>query len=88
MPNLSEHVLQTDSSDVWVEAVLFPYEDAVLNHLTYACEKLSKSQVNYSTFEKVCYAIVWNVKMFQRYLYGHEFYLETDHQPLVFFFKV
>lgn len=29
MPNLSENVLQTDYSDVWVGAVLFLYEDGV-----------------------------------------------------------
>lgn len=32
-----------------------------------------------------CYAIVWAVKKFQRYLYGQEIYLETDNQPLFIF---
>lgn len=79
IPNLSEtFVLQTDASDVGVGAVLLQYEDGVKKPVAYASKKLSKSQVNYSTIEKVCYAIVWAVQKFQRYLYGQEFYLETD----------
>lgn len=85
IPNLSEtFVLQTDASDVGVGAVLLQYEDGVKKPVAYASKKLSKSQVNYSTIEKVCYAIVWAVQKFQRYLYGQEFYLETDPQPLVY----
>lgn len=77
---------QTDASDVGV-AVLLQYEDGVKKPVAYASKKLSKSQVNYSTIEKECYAIAWAVQKFQRYLYGQEFYLETDHQPLVYLSK-
>lgn len=80
-------MLQTDASDVGVGAVLLQYEDGVKKPVVYASKKLSKSQVNYSTIEKEYYAIVWAVQKFQRYLYGQEFYLETDHQPLVYLSK-
>lgn len=47
IPNLSEiFVLQTDASDVGVEAVLLQYEDGVKKPVAYASKKLSKSQVN------------------------------------------
>lgn len=69
--NFSEtFVLQTDASDVGIGAVLLQYEDRVKKPVAYGSKKLSKSQVNYSTIEKKCYAIVWAVQKFQRYLYG------------------
>lgn len=61
-------VLQNDVLDVGVGAVLLQYEDGVKKPVTYASKKLSKSQVNYSTIEKECYAIVWAVQKFPRYL--------------------
>lgn len=29
-------------------------------------------------------SIVWAIQKFHKYLYGREFFLETDHQPLVY----
>lgn len=85
LPNLNEtFILQTDASDLGVGAVLLQYEDGVKKPVAYASKKLTKEQVNYSTIEKECLAIVWSVQKFQRYLYGKEFLLETDHQPLVY----
>ena len=34
--------------------------------------------------ERECLAIVWGIKRFMLYLYGKEFILQTDHQPLVY----
>ncbi|XP_062613758.1 uncharacterized protein LOC134275492 [Saccostrea cucullata] len=88
LPDLNESfVLQTDASDRGVGAVLMQYEDGVKKPVAYASKKLSKCQVNYSTIEKECYAIIWAVQKFRRYLYGKEFLLETDHQPLVYLTK-
>lgn len=85
LPNLNEtFILQTDASDLGVGAVLLQYEDGVKKPVAYASKKLTKGQVNYSTIEKECLAIVWSVQKFLRYLYGREFLLETDHQPLVY----
>lgn len=80
-------MLQTDASDVGIEAVLLQNEDVIKKPVAYASKKLSESQVNYSIIEKECYAIVWAVRKFKRYLYSQEFYLETDHQPLVYLSK-
>ncbi|XP_061184347.1 uncharacterized protein LOC133192347 [Saccostrea echinata] len=88
LPVLNEtFVLQTDASDRGVGAVLIQYENGMKKPVAYASKKLSKCQVNYSTIEKECYAIIWAVQKFRRYLYGKEFLLETDHQPLVYLTK-
>ena len=85
LPNLNDtFILQTDASDVGVGAVLLQYEDGVKKPVAYASKKLNKAQVNYSTIEKECFAIIWAVQKFCRFLYGKEFLLETDHQPLVY----
>lgn len=86
LPDMSKpFILQTDASeDAGVGAVLLQEEDGVKKPVFYACQKLKSHQLSYSTIEKKCYAIVWAVQKFQRYLYGKEFLLETDHQPLVY----
>ena len=45
--------------------------------------QLSKAERNYSTIEREALAIVKAVREFYPYLSGHEFVLQTDHQPLV-----
>lgn len=53
----------------------------------YASKKLLEREKRYSVIEKESYAIVWAVQKFNCYLYGKEFVLETDHQPLVYLNK-
>lgn len=85
LPDMSKpFVLQTDASDRGVGAVLFQYESESKMPVAYASRKLKKNEVNYSTIEKECLAIVWAVQKFSKFLYGREFRLETDHQPLVY----
>jgi hypothetical protein len=69
---------------VSVRVVLLQYEDGVKKPVASASKKLTKAQVNYSTIEKECFAIIWAVQTFCRFLYGKEYLLETDHQSLVY----
>ena len=88
LPNMNEpFVLQTDASDRGIGGVLFQHEAGNKFPVSYASRKLKKSEINYATIEKECLAIVWAVQKFYRYLYGREFVLETDHQPLVYLTK-
>ena len=55
--------------------------------MCYASKKLLDREKHYSVIERECLAIVWSEQKFQSYLYGKEFSLETDHQPLTYLNK-
>ena len=57
-------------------------EDGIKHPVAFASRKLLPREGNYSTIEKECLAIVWAIRKFHQYLYGSEFVLEADHQPL------
>ena len=50
--------------------------------VAYISKKLDKTQCAYSIMEKECLAIVWAIQKFNMYLYGQQFVIQTDHQPL------
>ena len=54
--------------------------------IVYASRKLNPAETRYSTTERECLAIVWATKRFHPYLYGREFIIECDHEPLFFVF--
>ncbi|CAF5193340.1 unnamed protein product, partial [Rotaria sp. Silwood1] len=53
--------------------------------LAYMSKKLTRTQINWPTIEQECYAIVQAIEKWDKYLRGHEFILETDHEPLIHF---
>ena len=77
--------LQTDASVDGIGAVLLQITPNGDRPLAYMSKKLTKSQINWPTIEQECYAIVQAVEKWDKYLRGHEFILETDHEPLVHF---
>ncbi|XP_069108942.1 uncharacterized protein [Argopecten irradians] len=89
LPDLEEEfILQTDASDYGIGAILLQKEEDHLLPVAYASRKLKDSERAYAVVEKECLAVVWAVQKFQKYLYGREFVLETDHQPLVYLNKM
>ncbi len=77
-----QFILRTDASDTGVGAVLMQEFEGEKFPIAFASKKLSECQKAYSVMERECLAVIWAVKKFEPYLYGREFILETDHQPL------
>ncbi|XP_072015789.1 uncharacterized protein [Amphiura filiformis] len=83
LPDLKkEFVIRTDASDNGIGAVLMQECMGILFPVYYISKKLKKCERAYSTMEKECLAIVWAVQKLSTYLYGKEFTVQTDHQPL------
>ena len=75
-------IVQADASETGVGAVLLQeYEDGRFP-VAYVSKKLKSSERNYSVIERECLALVFAIKKFYKYLYGKEFVLQTDHEPL------
>ena len=85
LPDMSQQfILQTDASDTGVGSVLLQEHDGKLFPIAYNSRKLLPREKNYSAIEKECLGLVWAIDRFKCYLYGREFILQTDHQPLVY----
>jgi hypothetical protein len=77
-------ILRTDASDAGLGAVLMQTYNGKLHPVCFASRKLLDREKRYSTIEKECLGIVWAIRKFELYLYGREFVLQTDHQPLIY----
>lgn len=85
MPDFSKtFYVQTDASDYGAGAALLQEHDEKKHPVAFFSKKFSTAERAYSTVEKECLALVWAVRKFHVYLYGVEFVLETDHEPLTF----
>ena len=78
-----ELILVSDASDYGVGAVLsHKMEDGSERPVGYVSRSLNDTERNYSTLEKEALAMIFGVKKFHQFLYGHSFTIKTDHKPL------
>jgi transposase InsO family protein len=75
--------LATDAWSSHVGAVLQQWQQGGWRPLAFFSRKLSKAEVNYSTFDRERLAVYLVVKQFRFQLEGRPFKLFTDHKPLV-----
>lgn len=76
-----------DASPVGLGAVLFQKDgDQSYRVISYASKTLSEVERRYAQTEREALALVWAPERFHFYLYGKQFWLITDHKPLVAIF--
>ena len=88
-PDFSQpFILTTDASGYALGAVLSQGTPGKDRPVAYASRTLNGAELNYSTVEKECLAIVWACKHFRPYLLGKPFQIWTDHKGLTWIFNV
>ena len=76
-------VLETDASGAGLRAVLAQkQEDGSVRPIAYASRSLQPHEKNYGITELEGLGVVWAVKHFRPYLYGHTCEVYTDHSAL------
>ena len=82
--------MATDASCVGIGGVLYQptdtdNEDITNKNIIAICsKKLNPSQQRYSTYKKELYAVVYCLRQFHSYIWGHKLVIITDHMPLVY----
>ncbi len=76
-------ILHTDWSALGIGAILGQLDEEGKEYvIAYASRSNNKAESNYSSYEGECFAVVWAIIHFRPYLYGTNFTLYTDHQPI------
>lgn len=75
-------IIETDSSDLALGAVLFQMQDDVRHPIAYASRTLTRSERKFTTTEKELLAVLFALTKFRAYVEGTTFEVYTDHASL------
>ncbi|CAF0882494.1 unnamed protein product [Brachionus calyciflorus] len=83
IPDFSkEFVLVTDACDYAYGSILCQEFKVELKPVAYFSKQMNSAQQKYSTSEKELLSIVMSIEHFHAFLYGRNFKVYSDHQPL------
>jgi hypothetical protein len=83
-----EFILDTDACDVGIGAVLSQVQDGKERVIAYGSRALNRAEKNYCVTDKELLAIRHFVEYYRQYLLGNKFLVRTDHQALVWLFRL
>lgn len=86
--DLGEFRIETDASNVALGAVLTQRVDGVDHVIEYASRTLTKPEMNYTTTERECLAVIFAIKKFRFYLENYKILCVTDHLSLKWLFSL
>ena len=76
--------LVTDASDKAVGAILQQRLDGIWQPISFFSKKLKPAETRYSAFDRELLAVYLAIKHFRHLVEGQQFYVLTDHKPLVY----
>lgn len=82
-------IVQCDASDLAISGVLVQ-KDPETNEekpIAFASRKLRGAELNYTTTEKECLAVIFSIEKFKQYIEGLQFEVITDHSALLWLLK-
>ena len=86
--NAGQFFLDVDASDVGIGGILHQVQDGKEKVIAYASRALNKAERNYCITEKELLAVRFFIEYFRQYLLGRKFTIRTDHQALVWLFRL
>ena len=83
-----EFILDVDASDVGIGGILHQVQGDRERVIAYASRSLNKAECNYCITEKELLAARYFIEYFRQYLLGRRFKVRSDHQALVWLFRI
>lgn len=77
-------IIETDSSDLAIGAVLVQIQQGERKTIAYFSKKLSSTQRRYSATERECLAVLLSIEHFKHFVEGSQFIVQTDAMSLTF----
>lgn len=78
----SENILDCDTSDEAIGAVLSQSQNGVECVIAYGSRLLSRAERNYCVTRKELLSVIYFTKLYRQYLLGRSFTMRTDHAAL------